>query len=295
VDEFLIGVLSNIGLMSLLALSAWLLLVVGEISFGQQAFFALGAYAAGIATALYGWPLPLGLFAGVVVGALAGFAVAIPTMRLTGLAFAIATLAFAELMRLLLQLWVFQREVDGERLGPNAVEGFRGVRWVYDHDLSALGYLGVIWGIVVVVLAALFLCERSRIGLACRAVGADAELAEAQGLPAARLKILVATVAGGLAALGGGLYVHLATYVEPQHFSIMLGVHALAYGLIGGLGTALGPILGVVLDIGLLEALQEIARYRMIVFGGAVAVLLILRPRGLLDEALVRRLTRGKP
>jgi branched-chain amino acid transport system permease protein len=70
----------------------------------------------------------------------------------------------------------------------------------------------------------------------------------------------------------------------------MLGVHSLAYGLIGGLGTALGPLLGVVLDIGLLESTRVFQGYRMIVFGGLVAVLLIVRPRGLLDESAVNRI-----
>ena len=56
-DDYLIGVLSNIGVVTFVALSAYLLLLTGEISFGQQAFFAIGAYAAGIATALWGWSL----------------------------------------------------------------------------------------------------------------------------------------------------------------------------------------------------------------------------------------------
>ncbi|HUE46573.1 MAG TPA: hypothetical protein VMO81_10000, partial [Aestuariivirgaceae bacterium] len=61
------------------------------------------------------------------------------------------------------------------------------------------------------------------------------------------------------------------------------------YGLIGGLGTALGPILGVVIDIGVLESTRMFSGYRMIVFGGLVAVILIFRPRGILDESLVHR------
>ncbi len=64
----------------------------------------------------------------------------------------------------------------------------------------------------------------------------------------------------------------------------MLGVHGLVYGLIGGLGTAFGPIIGVGMDIGLLEAIRGVQGYRMIVFGGLVAVLLIFMPRGILDE-----------
>jgi branched-chain amino acid transport system permease protein len=122
-----------------------------------------------------------------------------------------------------------------------------------------------------------------------RMVGEDPILAGMQGLDVLRWKIGSAAVAGAIAALGGGLYAHMTTYIEPAQFSVMLGVHAVAYGLIGGLGTALGPLLGVLVDIGLLESLRGLATYRMIVFGGLVAVILILRPRGILDETTVAR------
>jgi branched-chain amino acid transport system permease protein len=103
-----------------------------------------------------------------------------------------------------------------------------------------------------------------------------------------RLKLGVAAAAGALAALGGVLFAHHNTYIEPRNFDIMLGVHSLAYALIGGLGTALGPLLGVVLDIGALEGSRVFQGYRMIVFGGLVALLLVWRPRGLLDERTVQ-------
>ena len=73
----------------------------------------------------------------------------------------------------------------------------------------------------------------------------------------------------------------------------MLGVHSLAYGLIGGLGTAFGPLAGVLIDIGVLESTRWFAGYRMIVFGGLVAGLLIVRPRGLLDEVVVRSIRKA--
>ena len=86
------------------------------------------------------------------------------------------------------------------------------------------------------------------------------------------------------------MYAHSVTYIEPQIFNIMLGVHALAYGLIGGLGTVLGPLIGVAIDIGFLESVRAIQGYRMIAFGGLVAIMLIFMPRGILDENRVYRL-----
>jgi branched-chain amino acid transport system permease protein len=289
-DDYLVGVLSNIGVISFIALSAYLLLLTGEISFGQQAFFAIGAYAAGIATALWGWPLALALGWGAAVAALAAVLVGVPTLRLHGLYFAVATLAFAEMVRLVFEQLRYQVVIDGELAGPNGADGFRGIRYIFENNVSSLEFLALIYALLAAALAGFMLLERSRLGVAFRMIGADPTLAELNGLAVARLKVLAAGLAGALAGLGGGLYAHLTTYLEPRIFDVMLGVHSLAYGLIGGLGTALGPLLGVLIDIGLLESIRVFAGYRMIIFGGLVAVLLIVRPRGLLDEALVHRI-----
>ncbi|MGH8675707.1 MAG: ABC transporter permease subunit, partial [Burkholderiales bacterium] len=150
-----------------------------------------------------------------------------------------------------------------------------------------LEYMAIIYGLLLAVLAVFLLVERSRLGATLRSVGADPELAASLGVDVDRLKLGVAAAAGALAALGGVLFAHHNTYIEPRNFDIMLGVHSLAYALIGGLGTALGPLLGVALDIGALEGSRIFGGARMIVFGGLVAVLLIFRPRGLLDERAV--------
>jgi branched-chain amino acid transport system permease protein len=292
-DDYLISVLSNIGVISFIALSAYLLLLTGEISFGQQAFFAIGAYAAGIATALWGWPLSAALVWGATVACAAAVLVGLPTLRLHGLYFAVATLAFAEMVRLFCEMFRYRVPVDGELTGPDGADGFRGIRYIFENDIGPLQFLGLIYALLAAALAAFMLLERSRLGVAFRMIGEDSTLAALNGIAVARIKVLAAALAGALAGLGGGLYAHLTTYVEPRVFDVMLGVHSLAYGLIGGLGTALGPLLGVLIDIGLLESVRVFAGYRMIIFGGLVAVLLILRPRGLLDEKLVHSLSRA--
>jgi branched-chain amino acid transport system permease protein len=289
-DEYQLAVLTNIGLFSFLALSAYLLLIAGEMSFGQQAFFGVGAYAAGIGTAMLGLPLPVAALAAMALGAAAAGLVGLPTLRLRGLYFAMATLAAAEMFRILFELFHWQRVVDGEPVGPDGTQGFRGIRWVLEQGIEQGAYAAIVYALLAVVLAACFVAERSRLGATVRMVGEDPELAAVLGVNVQRVKLGVAAVAGALAALGGALYAHHNTYVEPRNFDIMLGVHSLAYGLIGGLGTALGPLLGVAIDIGLLESTRVFQGYRMIVFGGLVAVLLILRPRGLLDETVVNRI-----
>ena len=289
-DDHLIGILSNIGMISFIALSAYLLLIVGEISFGQQAFFAIGAYAAGIATAMWGWDFWPGLVWGAGIAALAAVLVGIPTLRIRGLYFSIATLAFAEMVRLVFEVFEYRVEIDGEMVGPDGSDGFRDIRYIFENDITAFEYMAMIYLLLAAVLAGFFLLERSRLGSIFRMIGQDHVLAEMQGLNVTLYKILALCMAGFVAGIGGALYAHLTTFVEPKIFNVMLGVHSLAYGLIGGLGTAFGPLIGVSIDIGFLESVQFISGYRMIAFGGLVAVLLIVRPRGLLDEAAVNRI-----
>ena len=148
----------------------------------------------------------------------------------------------------------------------------------------------LIYLILILVLICLFLIERSGLGMIFRMLGQDPMLTRVHGLNPVIYKVIAAVLAGFIAGLGGMLYAHSFTYIEPKIFNVMLGVHSLAYGLIGGLGTVFGPLIGVALDIGFLESIRVIHGYRMIVFGGLVALMLIFMPRGILDENRVYRL-----
>ena len=289
-DTYVITVLSNIGMISFVALSAYILLLSGQISFGQQAYFGIGAYTAGIATVMWQWPIAGALVLGALAASAAAGLVGLATLRLSGIYFAMATHAFAEIMRIAAELFVYRREIGGIETGPDGIDGFRDIRYFFANDISPFQSCLIVYALLAAVLASLFIVERTRGGRLLRQVGEDPLLAEVQGIDVMRVRMAAALSAGAVAGLGGGLYAHLMTYVEPRSFDIMLGVHALAYGLIGGLGTALGPLLGVLIDIGLLESTRIFRGYRMIVFGGLVAVLLIVRPRGLLDEVAINRI-----
>lgn len=290
-----IDLATNIGMMSLLGLSAYVLLLAGMMSFGQQAFFGIGAYAAGIATAMGGLPLLGGLAVGVVAGALSCFLLGSITVRLRGIEFAIATLAFAEIVRVLLKTLVWQVSRDGRSIGPDGVNGFAGLRVVLDEGMTPAAYAALVVGLVVVIVVGLVGLEQTGWGRALRATGEDPILAAQHGIDVALCRRCAAGLAGALAGLGGALYAHHTTYIEPSLVEPMLGIHALAYALIGGLGTAFGPLLGTALDLGLLASLRGVSEIRMILFGGLIAICLIWLPRGLLDERRVRILAQILP
>lgn len=287
----LVGLGSDMAIMSLLALSAYMLLLVGRVSFAQQAFFGLGAYGAGVMTAMFNVSLGLALLVGMAVGALGSWMLALPTMRLSGLHYAVATLAFGEMARIALSVWHWQRPSPDGPVGPAGLEGFRDIRWLLENDLAPEAYLLLTLAVLAAVLVALIGSERMRLGVGLRMTGQDEMLAASQGVPTQSLRLAAAAGAGALAALAGGLYAHRTTYIEPAMFDPMLGVHAVGYALLGGLGTAFGPLLGVMLDLGLLDASRLLPGWRMVVFGGLVALFLRWRPRGLLDELSVHRLT----
>lgn len=285
-----VGLASDMAIMSLLALSAYLMLLVGRVSFGQQAFFGLGAYASGVMSAMFHAPLGLALATGAAFGALCSWLIALPTLRLSGLHYAVATLAFGEMARIALSAWHWQIPGEDGPVGPAGIDGFRDIRWLLENNVAPIEYLVITLLVLLCVLGLLMRTERVRLGVGLRMIGQDDTLAAAQGIAVERLRLFAAAISGGLAALGGGLYAHRTTYIEPAVFDPMLGVHAVGYALLGGLGTAFGPLLGVALDIGLLDASRLLPGWRMVIFGGLVALFLRWRPRGLLDEALVHRL-----
>jgi len=287
VSDYAVAVLSRIGIESFVALSTYLLLLMGRVSFGQQAFFALGGYGAGIATALYGAPLWLGLLIGTALATAGGSLMGVVLAPASGLTFAVGSLAFAELVRFGLLQLTFQRPVAGELLGPVGAQGFRGIRLVYLGGLGPLGFFTVIAALLAGSFAVFLWFERSPTSAVVRMIGEDRMVAAVVGVPVNRVIHVGLAAAAALAGLGGALFAHWTTYVEPGHAEVMLGVHSLAYPLIGGLGTPVGPLLGVALDIGLLESFRPLEAYRMLVFGGLVITFLIVRPRGVLDEQAV--------
>ncbi len=287
---YVASTLTNVALISFLALSAYLVLVVGEVSFGQQAFFAIGAYVTATVTAIFGGHIILALFLSTIAGGLAALLLAALVIRLSGLYFAIASLCFAELLRLTLLRIRIPLEIDGRSTGMDGPEGFSNIRWIFENDFEVTDFLLLTVVCLLALLLLLFYFERTTVMLRARLVGRDSILAQSLGVRPDHYRMAFIGLSGMVAGFGGALFALFNTHIEPQMFGVMLGVHALAYTIIGGLGAPLGPLIGVGIDIGLLESIRALSEYRMIAFGGLVAVLLIIFPQGLLSPRAVNRL-----
>ena len=287
---YVASTLTNVALISFLALSAYLVLVVGEVSFGQQAFFAIGAYVTATVTAIFGGHIVLALFLSTIAGGLAALLLAALVIRLSGLYFAIASLCFAELLRLTLLRIRIPLEINGRSTSMDGPEGFSNIRWIFENDFEVTDFLFLTAACLLVLLLLLFYFERTTVMLRARLVGRDSILAQSLGVRPDHYRMAFIGLSGMVAGFGGALFALFNTHIEPQMFGVMLGVHALAYSIIGGLGAPLGPLIGVGIDIGLLESIRALSEYRMIAFGGLVAVLLIIFPQGLLSPRTVNRL-----
>ena len=97
-------------------------------------------------------------------------------------------------------------------------------------------------------------------------------------------------IGAAVAGLGGGLYAHYTTFLGHEAFGLHLAIMTVAYALVGGLGSVLGPVAGVVFFLLLTEGLRFVGEYRMIIYGGIVVLAMNVRPHGLIDEAVVQRL-----
>jgi branched-chain amino acid transport system permease protein len=285
--DFYLGLAQVIGIHTLLGLSAWCVLHSGQVSIAQGAFFAIGAYTAGMLTSMWGWPLALALGTGAVVAGLVAVAVGFPALRVKGLMLIVATTAFAEIVRLFFFNVKWQVETSTGLVGPNGSLGFGGIRYFPSNGWSALEVNLLIWMLVITVMAALWWLDRSRVGTLWRAVGEDELAAQSAGINLTAAKVSAFGIGGAIAGLGGGVFAHYTTHIEHNNFTILLAAFALAYPIIGGLSSLLGTLVAVIFIQGfLLEGLRFVGDWRSLLFGALIVVVMLIRPSGFLRSAI---------
>jgi branched-chain amino acid transport system permease protein len=288
--DYLYSLVTQTGIHILLGLSVYTVALTGQVSFGQQGFYAIGAYVSAIATTLWGVPLIPALLLGMAVSTIVGVLVGFPALRVKGLYLAIATFAFGEIVRNGLNIVYYTREVGGAEVGPVGPEGFRHISYFNDNGWTTLDVMILVVVIVAVVLVIYAILERSRLGATMRAVGTDELAAATAGISVVWIKVGAFAIGAAAAGLGGGLYAHYTTFLSPLAFGLSVAIIAVAYVLVGGLGSWLGPVAGVLFFLALTEGLRFLGEYRMMIYGLAVVIAMNVRPHGLIDAKMMHRL-----
>lgn len=291
--DFYLGLAQIIGIHTLLGLSAYCVLLTGQVSLAQAGFFAIGAYVAGMLTVLAEWALVPALVASAIAGGVVACAVGFPALRVKGLMLVVATLAFGEAVRLFFFNFDYQVAKGEIRLGPSGGEGFRQIRYFPEHGWSTLEVALFIWAVVALVMAALWWMDRSRAGAVLRAVGEDEVAAQSSGINITAVKVSAMTIGGVIAGIGGGIFAHYTTHIEHVQFGVVLATFAIAYPILGGLSNVFGTLLAVIFIQGfLIEGLRFMGDWRNLLFGGLIVLAMNVRPRGLLDAGTTRALKR---
>lgn len=258
------SVVDQVGLNGLLALSMYLVLATGQLSLGSAAFMGLGAYAGALLSLQTGWPLLAVLPAACLPPALFALLIGPPTLRLSGVYLAIATIGLGEVLRALYN----NLDVLGGALGLSGI--------------ASRGSTGLIYSILAAVLAVLWLIQRSGIGRAMAATRQDAVAAEVAGIAVRRLRLQALVASAALAGLAGALAADRTGFIGPAEFGFEPAVAILSFALLGGIESPAGPVLGAAVLTILPEALRGVADLRMVLNGLVIVAAVLFLPRGLL-------------
>ena len=292
--DFYLGLAQVIGVHTLLGLSAWCVLHTGQVSLAQGGFFAIGAYASGMLTTMAGWPLGLALPAAALISATVAVAIGFPALRVKGLMLVVATVAFAEIVRLVFFNLTWRVDTPAGLVGPDGSLGFGGIRYFPSHGWSSISILVLIWSLVALVMLVLAWLDRSRIGTLWRAVGEDEVAAQSVGINLVAAKVSAFGIGGAIAGLSGSIFSHYATHIEHSNFTILLATFAIAYPILGGLSSLWGTVLAVIFIQGfLIEGLRFLGDWRSLLFGALILLVMLLRPNGIISAPIGRWFARS--
>jgi branched-chain amino acid transport system permease protein len=265
-DPYIESILIFSGINIVLALSLYLPVSAGLLSLGQGGFMAIGAYVSGYMTSVMDWPFAVALICGGLVAGAVGFLVGIPSLRIKGVYLIIMTLGFGEIVR----VFFLNFEPTG------AASGMGGIPV---HTTLPI--------VILVVILSLFLCFQirgSRIGRALEAVRDDELAAEVIGINLMRVKLAIFGLGAFLAGIGGGLFSHYATFIDPGQFRFSRSAEIFMMVVLGGMGNFIGAALGALVVTILPEVLRisGMQEWRMTFFGALLVIIMIVRPWGLI-------------
>ena len=302
-DAYLIAILTVAAVYVVLALALNLQFgLTGLINFGVVGFFGIGAYASGIATERLGLPFAGGVAAAMLVGALAGAAVALLSLRLSGDFLAIVTLGFAETVRL-----IFNNE-DWLTGGPRGfIIHTRPVMAGLSRGQTAWAVLGVVVAAALITFLVLRRLANAPYGRTLRAIREDDLVPATLGKNVFVYRLQVFVVGSAIMAAAGALYAHYVQTITPDNFTTPVAILIWMSVIVGGAGNMLGSVVGALLVTVLYEGsrfvvswipvldAEQVSALRFILIGTVLILAIRFRPAGLLPETERRSIAAASP
>jgi branched-chain amino acid transport system permease protein len=276
VDIYAVYLLTLVFINIMLATSLRLPLIVGQLNISHSGFMAIGAYTSALLVMHLQTPFALGLLCGGLLAVAVSLVIGYPALRLRGVYFALVTVAFVEVIRLILSMWV------------SLTRGLSGLVGILKPSLfgvelttrPAQYYLGL--ALVLLTIVILARLERSRLGLVWKGLGQADHLAESVGVSALRYKLLAFAIGSFFAGVAGGFFAHYMRFIFPPSFAFILAVDILIYNFVGGKGHIVGPIVGAAFLTLLYEPFRGITYLESIFFSVAMMLTILFLPGGLI-------------
>jgi branched-chain amino acid transport system permease protein len=280
--------LQRIGALVLLAAisaSAWNLLggYAGQVSVGHAVYFGAGAYASLVVYTELGWPPIAGAPVGVVVSMAISALVGTPTFRLRGHYFSMATIAAAELFRILAANWPLLGAAVG-LMGPPVP------RTVWDLSfISPIPYHYLFLVVLIVLLALTWQMQRSRMGYYLAAIRGGDRAARSLGVPILRYKLYALLLSASFTSIAGSLYAVMVGFIDPDSaLGILISVKMVITAALGGAGTLFGPLVGAIILVPLEETTNAWfggggTGITFIVYGAIILLITRFQPGGIAE------------
>lgn len=248
---------------SFIAFGVWLSLRANMFTLGTGGFMALGAYCSVYLTMQLGMPFSIAVLGGGGLAAVAAIAIGAPVLRLRGDYFMLATFAFTEVVRVIALNW---ESMTGGAIG-----------------IIAIPKKTETWQLAVLVLIALYVAYALRSSYFGRAIDGfrlDEVMSQSVGINVFSFKMSMFVTSGFVAGVGGAMAAHLNYFIGPTDFSLLRSVDALAYPILGGVNSIVGPILGATLTTILPEILRFSSQWREIILGLLILAVVLYLPGG---------------
>lgn len=264
-NNYFLTILTFMAINIILALGLNLITgVTGQLDLGHAAFMSIGAYTGALATINFDLPFAISIVLAGFMAAIFGIIIGYPILRLTGDYFAIATLGFGEIVRVMFNGLEF----------TNGALGISGI--------PRLTSFSIAWTIAIFTTILMVWLNNSRNGRAYMAIRDNEIAAESMGINLSLYKIQSFAVGSFLAGVGGALLAHQISFIKPDMFGFMKSIEILGMVVLGGLGSIPGAILGASVLTLLPELLRFFSDYRNLFYGALLVTLMIFRPNGLL-------------